>query len=293
MSEIKNLYRDILSCWYELSWDAHSCGIVLRIHEDFLASQEPIPTDAPIIQMYQKNLGMEQFFTDFDEDIGFDRVFIRLGEKDGFVEFFIKIPWIRLNTNIDCEYCDGTGKGEFRDRCGRCNNGKKYKYDRLTANKIGASLAIITTFLRTQQVQTSAEIPQLFVVSTSLTYGMQGAPINGEVGIPCVEYLNAFAGEDIPLVREAVMQAYNHMWPIRKHDKPSFKARVYDGSGRFMIDCPGDACGIGCGFDGSFSRSEIMGYGFSCHNPDSVLQQLSLVAGLAALHDIVRNQISF
>ena len=56
-----------------------------------------------------------------------------------------------------------------------------------------------------------------------------------------------------------------------------------------MFDCPGNACGIHpTEVD---LRYDLGGYEFSCHNVDSPAQQMALIVGLAALHDMARKEM--
>lgn len=60
--------------------------------------------------------------------------------------------------------------------------------------------------------------------------------------------------------------------------------------GRFSVSCPGDACGLYS--DEYSSHDGRMGHRFTCHNVDNPGQQLTLLAGLAALSDfVIKNKI--
>jgi hypothetical protein len=62
-------------------------------------------------------------------------------------------------------------------------------------------------------------------------------------------------------------------------------------SGGLCIDCPGDACGIHPDTYAEYDIKEGRGYKFTCHNVDTPMQQITLIAGLAALHDCTRKEI--
>ncbi len=62
------------------------------------------------------------------------------------------------------------------------------------------------------------------------------------------------------------------------------QAFVFDAYGSLMIETPGNACGINADWDCESGK----GYEFSSHNVGSPAQQLSLLVGLATLHDLVR-----
>ena len=66
-------------------------------------------------------------------------------------------------------------------------------------------------------------------------------------------------------------------------DESSFWVRLKNG--RLIMNCPGDACGI---HPENWYEENDKGYEFNCHNVDSPMQQITLLAGLAALHDEAR-----
>lgn len=55
-----------------------------------------------------------------------------------------------------------------------------------------------------------------------------------------------------------------------------------------MLNCPGNACGIHPVIHWEEGEN---GYKFSCHNVDTPMQQLTLLAGLATLHDKARQEM--
>jgi len=57
------------------------------------------------------------------------------------------------------------------------------------------------------------------------------------------------------------------------------------------IGCSGDRTGLHPSSISSMGAGE--GYRFSCHNVDTPMQQIALLAGLAALCDKARKEISF
>jgi len=81
-------------------------------------------------------------------------------------------------------------------------------------------------------------------------------------------------------------KAYNRMWGIEGYNKYDFRADLKSGGGLCM-SCPGDACGIHPSSWHDVERDNI-GYEFASHNVDNFLQQLTLLSGLACLHDLAR-----
>ncbi len=75
------------------------------------------------------------------------------------------------------------------------------------------------------------------------------------------------------------------MWDSDSFSRHSFQADLKNGGGLCM-SCPGDACGIHP--SDWYDVGKESGYRFSCHNTDNYMQQLTLLSGLACLHDLAR-----
>lgn len=96
-------------------------------------------------------------------------------------------------------------------------------------------------------------------------------------------------------VEEAMWIAWNAMSDFRvKKEKgspnpyPHFSSRLGE-KGSFFLSCLGNACDIST--TDWWDRREGSGHDLGCHNLDTPVQQLSLLAGLAALHDIAAGEI--
>jgi len=73
-------------------------------------------------------------------------------------------------------------------------------------------------------------------------------------------------------------------------DEYDFRAYVRNDKGGLVFDCPpGNACGI---YPSNWDMDKGRGYKFNCHNVDNAAQQITLLAGLATLHDYARKEIS-
>ena len=91
---------------------------------------------------------------------------------------------------------------------------------------------------------------------------------------------------------EAMIKTWQKMFPTKKvdkYDRYSFRASVDYENGWLNVSCPGDACGLNPA--NSCGGEDGRGYEFSCHNVDSPMQQLTLIAGLAALCDKAKKEI--
>jgi hypothetical protein len=86
-------------------------------------------------------------------------------------------------------------------------------------------------------------------------------------------------------VVDAMKKASEHMWP-RSSSHGRFEA-LFQKPKRLTLSVPGDACILSRG-DFYDDASLDKGYTLHPHNIDSSLQQLTFLAGLAKLHDLVR-----
>ena len=294
----KSIIEENIPCWYELSWQKNKPAIILRIHQDFIenfvSEIKTSPLEWPMVISLMEKLKLTDFSGDFQEDIGFSKVFKRKGEKDGFVEFLITIPRIEKKTNKECHSCNGLGKERepLEGECYWCRGtGKEYIHDWHLAEAISASFTIFTVVLSSSfsKKETSSPFPQLLTVETMTTRDTTGGSLWGVISIPLRNWLALLKdGDNLPEVAQATKTAYGHMFGELHHfSKYSFRA-YSRGDGGFLIDCPGSASGL---HPADWNRPKGKGYEFSCHNVDSSAQQITLLAGLAALHDKARREI--
>lgn len=290
MTEFKCITEENIPSWYELSWQEKKPAIILRIHKDFVKNLDVKIEESLIVKSLIEDFSFKEFSSDFTRDIGFDKVFKHAGEKNGFVEFLIKIPKVKKRTNEKCSHCKGTGYDQDLDReCFSCEGtGKDYILDWYPAEAISASFTVFTTPLNWKcETDTSANFPQLLTVNTITREGMHGGSLDGKISIPLRKWLSYFDDHaEIPEMLQAMKTAYNQMTGLR--DYHQFGFQVYVKGGGFVADCPGDACGI---YPSDWNMKEGKGYKFSCHNVDTPMQQITLLAGLAVLCDKARKEI--
>jgi len=289
--EFRYITKENMPCWYELSWQEKEPAIILRIHKDFIKNLDFKIEELPIVKFLREDFDFNEFSTDFEGDIGFDKVFKRIGEKNRFIEFLIKIPEVKRETNKKCSHCNGSGKDEDLEQdCFFCEGtGKDYIMDWYPAQVISASFSVLTTLLSFHcETDTSATTSQLLTVETMTREGMHGGSLNGEISIPLCEWLSSFKDyAEIPEAVQSMITAYRRMFGLRDYQIFDFRFYVRD-KGRFIANCPGDACGMHPS-DWYFEKGK--GYKFSCHNVDTPMQQITLLASLAALYDKARKNI--
>lgn len=287
---IKIITRENIPCWYELSWRPKTPAIILRIHRDFLKEIKINFQNASIVKALMDSFGFTEFSGDFEQDIGFNKVFKRGKEKSGFIAFAAKIPKIKKLTDRKCRQCGGSGKDDLRDmECPFCDGkGREYIMDWRQAETISASFTVLTMVLNYCEKHTSVPFPQLMTVETITRRDMHGGSLGGDISIPLRQWLISVSHRGgTPEVTAAMKIAYGRMFGLRYYNDFHFRVDVRE-CGGFTADCPGDACGI---HPHGWYMRDGEGYQFSCHNVDTVGQQITLLAGLAALHDKARKEI--
>lgn len=299
MKDFKWIIRENIPCWYELSWQEKPLAIILRIHRDFIenfvAEMKTLPQDWPVVKSLMEEFKLTDFGGDFRQDIGFSKVFKHRGEKDGFTEFLVAIPKIEKKTDKKCPNCNGLGKEKepYERECLWCKGtGKVYIMDWRLARAVSASFTVFTSMLSVGfcKKDTSAPFPQLLTVKTITGRDMHGGSLSGEVSIPLRNWLASLKdGTNLLEVSQATKMTYGHMFVggLRHFSEYYFRAYARENGG-FIIDCPGDACGL---HPSGWNRPEGQGYEFSCHNVDTPAQQITLLAGLAVLHEKARREI--
>lgn len=285
---------DIIPCWYELSWREIEFAIVLRVHKDFIASQQnPVPFEAPIVQALTEYCRLKFFNGDLNGSFGFENV-LRRGERDDFVEFSAEIPRIKKQGK-KCDYCGGEGKDELLDgECLFCHGtGKEIVYDNYLSYAIAASLCVFFHLAALPpDKDTSCQASQLLTVNTIIQGDMNGCSMGGDFSVPLRNWLGSlWNGSDvrIPEMVGAMEAAYAKMFvDLDIVDQYYFGSYVHNREGWLNVSCPGNACGLNPASPSSWGER---GYEFASHNLDSVGQQLTLLVGLAALHDKARKEM--
>jgi hypothetical protein len=149
-----------------------------------------------------------------------------------------------------------------------------------------ASLTHATTLLKLFNMERilESESFQLLAFATSTDVDLYGAPIVGEIGIPLRGFLDRMYREENTDGKDFIEQAMIKAWR-KMHGKVTFSEKIrlsfkLREHGFFHLDCPGNACGLD---PYSYPKSLEEGYEFCPHNTDAPKQQLTLLAGLAAI----------
>ncbi|HZS43200.1 MAG TPA: hypothetical protein VFA52_03225 [Candidatus Paceibacterota bacterium] len=289
MSDIKLIRHENIPCWYELGWKEKDLSITLSLHRETIEAIKSKFTNSALISRLRKELKLKKFEGDFNGNFGFGGSLIRRDERQDFVDFAIKLPKIHIVTDEICPKCKGKKENEHGMDCIDCaKTGKKTDIVWDEADNTSASLTVLLSELQYPTWQTSSSKPQLLTVFTITRHEAHGGSLGGEYSSSLCSWLGSRAGLHLPEVEKAMYKAYVEMMTDAYVDDYRFRATVESADGWLNISCPGDGCGLHPA-DGWLRKGH--GYEWACHNVDHAGQQLTLIAGLAALHDQARRSI--
>lgn len=284
--------------WYTLSWQPSPPAIRIGLHRNVISQAGVITSTSPVVENLQQRYKLGNFSNDFTHNFGFAQALKGKGWKGDWFTIEAALPTTLLGYT-KCQSCQGTGKDMsevWGDFCRRCNGKGKlpdYSWEKVTAT--AASLSLLFEYLQWWYTQDSPELqtgkrdPQLLTVNIALQPGGPGSrPIWGTFNHELVQWLLKVGDIELPTVLTAMQQAYRRfMGALDKYDRHRFNANLERGN--YLVACPGSACGI---HPSPHALSNITtAYEFTCHNVDTSIQQLTLLAGLAALCDLARSEM--
>ncbi|MEK7629624.1 MAG: hypothetical protein AAB394_03880 [Patescibacteria group bacterium] len=298
MREVVSIMRQDVPCWYELSWQSEPPAIILKIRKDFVdhikSTFPDFGENSGIVQSTKEALNLGVFNPDFSSFFGFENA-LGVAKDDGdFFSFAINLPCVRVSTSMVCLHCKMMG--EIDKDCLLCDGtGKEMAFDQRPLWAITASLRVVCAvgyvdypFL---EFFTKSDRSQLFIFSLATERDMNGSHVTGEYGKNLVQWLLELSQNEenmeaiLGRITKAICEIHKQMHG-RLSNFEEMDIRAYVHNGGFHISVPGNACGIDPSHH--LTDRDEGGYEFCGHNIDSPLQQLSIIAGLAALHDEAR-----
>lgn len=318
------LTRENAPCWYELSFRNDGPALMVSVHEEIFPHL-PKFQNAPIVEILKKEFGFLQFEHDWGgATFGFDRAFKSTGTKDHFIGFSVPIPVLEKEITILCGHCLGNKKDLFQI-CTKCNGSGREKkmiscrccsikdtradclickgkgeepevvMDWCPFYAISATFTLffnLMTFGYDKKCRVNCQRPQLLSIETGIHRSMGGASVHGAYSIPLVRWLSKFPPnihiKDTEDVLTSVWKKI-HGKNFYNMDKMNTWVQIRE-NGCLSISCPGDRTGLFPTYREMHNRGDY-GYEFSCHNVDTPMQQIVLLAALGALCDMARKAI--
>ena len=156
--------------------------------------------------------------------------------------------------------------------------------------KLSASLQIPCMLLDLTGVETTTNRAQLMLVEMEIARAREphGAPISAKFSQQFCRWVAHILGDqegiyDYEPVSDAMKKAFAHMCESTPYMDQRFQAQLRS-PGRIDLTCPGDRTSL----NPTYAPSDSSGYEIHPHNVDDTLQQLTLLAGLAKLHELAR-----
>jgi len=254
--------------WYEFGWEGgREPAFVIQVDEAVLADCFKDRLRQDVVSHILQSRNLETFEQDPENGFGFNAArLVTQGVKNGMVEFRLPLP-----------RCAG-------ETCRIDRHERSINWTAMTA--VASTLEKFFSRLRFPDTESQSQRPQLAVVELAIVPDrlMHAFPIYGEVSPHFAVWLGKDGERELPEVRDAIRDALNRLtWPASYNE---FFAKVGE-DGRFMMLVTGNCACVHGHHD--FHPGE--GYEFSSHNVDTCLQQLSLLAGLAALHGLAKREI--
>lgn len=279
---------------YEISYqETNSLPVILlRIHQDFVAKTK-INLKNPIAESLMASYKFKSFSGDLGKNFGFNENIFYNGIQDEFSEFSVKIPEVKKISKEKCDFCKGSGKDEFdpKEKCDFCQGtGKNFVCDWTTSDAISASLTVLLREFEKYSFdnKTSSLDPQLISLITGTAEGMDGCFLSAEIGKPLRWWLAEKVGKNtIPEMIKAMKATYWKTMGYRKFDETYFSTEVVN-QGGLILECPPGGCSMVTKWD---ELSDIKGYSLYSHACDNSAQQLTFIAGLAALYDLAKQKL--
>jgi len=292
--ETKSILFKPIPAWYNIVWGSADHLFHIEIHKEAIVQLPILRRDMPLIQSITEEFGFgNELFDTFCGDLskgkfGFNDQIRLVAEQDQFLDFAIKPPTIRIISHEACEHCGDSGKDE-NTGTGRClyceGRGRKMEWDWREAHLANVSLALLLFILDTPpEVDTSSTYDQIATVETG--WARERHFISGHISKKAFEVLKRGAQKFVPKAKKAMIEADAMMMgKINFHDDYSFRARIDD---NFILECPGQACGVYTTDGARRDLSSLRAIDYHCHNVDSPIQTLTLLAGLSAFFGGVR-----
>jgi len=282
--EYEMMKRDV-PCWYEISWKKEIKSLELKIHPDFIQNSRYKLGKNRLIEVLKERFNLGEFGADFSGDIGFGKIFKNAGRNEkGMIIFQAEIPKIGNVTDKKCGLC----KNHRELPCWNCyGTGREFETDWSIARNFSASLTILTSHLTQPGSKTSANFPQLLTLETKTDYDQHGGSLWGVISLNLHNYIKSLDTSSLnEICTSAMVDCYQKMFIEASFFRHYFSTEKLKNGG-LALNCHGDRSGI---FPDTGWHNTNEGYEFECHNIDSPIQQIALIAGLAALNDSARKE---
>lgn len=282
-------YKDI-PAWYELRITDDHKALIIRIEKTALVEARKFLTmKAPIVRYYEEKLNNTPLFGELfipprEKVWGFGEVLEQFPqERDDWISYHCDLPVILSAEQVKWQ---GNDSGFYGER----------NWER--AEQVTVTLKVLFKTLwrfekQAAEKENAEDFPQLLIIENMLVEsGLHGSEFSVKLSKRfCIWLERQIEDKEYRAleveVEEAMKEAHFQMWqkPLSKREQREHRVDCHPPKS-IHLSCPGNACGL----DPEHSRIEDRGYRLHPHNVDSRIQQLTLLAGIAKLHDLVRQE---
>ena len=303
-----------IQCTYELGLRIlpdHSPALTLRICESILPDLEKaLAKPNFLMEHYSEGLELKAFeySSDPQATVGFSNAGYWEEVKYGFTELVFPIPRFITYLETACRDCNGTGKSlalSDDNQCAYCRGQKKNSTSNVKAlYPVAASLSILFQMLQSlgnRKISVANEhiLPQLINLQTLVQpIGVKGLKTKGNpISGTFMPTLSNWIGRqkktsdaryrDTGKIPRAMRYVYSYMLSIPDSNaEQTFAVHMRKKYYSIRFCCLDNGCMI-LGDPINEDLPNLMLH-FKSYNVESVLQQLTLLSGLATLHKIAR-----
>lgn len=262
--ELDILKKDIPAV-YEIGLKEGSPGLTVRIHKKTIEAITPALNNADALKItyLQQTLGLQPFIPLSEKKWGFGEVIEHLDEDERWVIFGCAFPEQKIGQSIPWQLLYETS----------------------------ASLQLLFNALALTDIITEATRPQLMHLRLITLKKQAGGSLRVFLSRTMAAWLREQPDRSAHTEGlKAMVTAYKH---LRKEmlgevgeDDPRFRAQFRDQS--ILLVCPGNTCSL---VNEDYKINPERGHQLAPGNVDNPIQQLTLLAGVAALHQSGRDGI--
>lgn len=285
MSIYKDLTREAIPCWSKLVW-TEPATISIFAHESLMRE---------IMEPKSKIEGFQPDHIPFsatNDHWGFGVGLKRTSKtNDHFFGFEIELPSFKNSKKECCELCEGSGiDPDLANECLQCEGtGHEVYYDWPTITLVTANISLLTSLVSYNGLKRDTPSAETQLLSFMIFAQKDDYSIGGEYSTALVDWFRRLGEQALDEAEATMIKAWRAMMGSADiHNQRQIRAKVSGANGGCNISCPGNACGLD---PIGIEIPKIGGYKFSCHNLDSPVQQLTLLAGLAAVEMQARREL--
>lgn len=291
---MKTIMWESMPRWFGLSWDPKMVAIRIRLHRDVPLPQEAWDRTRQKLDDLRWNQwsqwrDLPPLNTDFSKGwFGLGEI-LKIVQHPEYIEFVGKIPRVHIKSRWLCSLCKGQKVDASGESCFDCAGTGRGFYDNLRrADALAISIGILLNPIEYNDVGVGSQESQLLTVH--FTMPDHTAAVGGMVSSAFHRWAHQYPPstrfadvEEAMKAADARMKGKSYASIIKR-----FRAEIYSEKHHFSLD----QCFMGGVWGGPDDGiNDSIGYHFYSKDLYTSADQLTFLAGLAALHDRADREI--